>query len=479
MSDNQNINIKNPVSFSKQDVSQTKPSSSDEQTIADVLKELEEQEKEIITQKQSVSSEYLNEEPTQKNVGLLSDENQENPPSSISLSSQANENDEKLFDILKKAKLEYEKTGQSEDEQKIIGAGAIETYLNWVKEAREALKSVTTDNRQKILDLVPKRIHQQIEGKLIKATEKLIKPQTKKGDEKLQERIRRIDERIKKLNQERSEYLEELLPLETKKSLIKEEIKNSSDKILESDTALVGENEDEDNEKQEQKRSVQDLVSKSSFKNKAPVVSPRKEETSRLKKAGLAKEVEEEIENPPEGESGKVEKSKEKETIKKKTEKKHFYTDEQLHTADTLRKEFWENLSSLTVSEWYQSPTKNRDFVNKQIIKLTEALSNKTPDQIDMEDIQTARLFMFNKAPRKVLKHPAFLYTESFYNYQSFQGCTGINLERTDLEQKDTSVKTDMSSMLENNTDKKFSTKQESNENLNKKDNRWGENSSL
>ena len=112
------------------------------------------------------------------------------------------------------------------------------------------------------------------------------------------------------------------------------------------------------------------------------------------------------------------------------------YTEEQLHTADEKRKGFWEKLSSITRSEWYKGPSKNRDLVNKQIIQVAEILSGKESAEIDMNDIQTARIFMFNGAPQKILKHPAFSYLESFYNYQSSQGCVGVNPEEVSLKQK-------------------------------------------
>ena len=74
--------------------------------------------------------------------------------------------------------------------------------------------------------------------------------------------------------------------------------------------------------------------------------------------------------------------------------------------------------------------------MNKQIIQVSEILSGKEAAEIDMGDIQTARIFMFNNASQKILKHPAFSYVESFYNYQSSQGCIGTNPEEIFLKQK-------------------------------------------
>ena len=506
MLSNQNINVKNPVSFSKQTVSQTQSSLSDEQTITDILEELEEQEKKDITQDQSVNLECTPKEVnTKKSVSPPVKQTRSAKPKSVGSFPEREKSysedfkktpppngksDEDFLDPLKKAKLEYEKLNQPEDEEKIIGVVAIEIYLNWIKKAHEILKNAGEKNHQKILDFLPKRLLNQIGEKaktekedpeFIEKNHKDSKRLQTEKDKKLQERVQRIDERIKKLNQEKSEYLEELLPLESKKALIKEEGGYISGKILESGTVLIGKNEEGSREKLEQERSAQDLINKSSFQNEAPVVSPRKEENLRLKKALLAEEFEEEEneEIPPPKEPAQT-KELGKNRVEKKTktvseEEKHFYTDEQLHAADTLRKEFWEKISSLPVSEWYQCPTKNRDFVNKEIIKLTKILSNKRPDQINMEDIQTARLFIFNKAPQKVLKHPAFSYIESFYNYQSFQGCIGTNPERTEDKQKDLPTKTNMSSMLEleANTNRNLSSKQALNKNPKKRDTHW------
>ena len=55
MSDNQNINVKNPISFSRQGVSQISTTESDSQMIDDVLKELEGQE----TEQKEVNSQNI------------------------------------------------------------------------------------------------------------------------------------------------------------------------------------------------------------------------------------------------------------------------------------------------------------------------------------------------------------------------------------------------------------------------------------
>ncbi len=482
MSDNQNINVKNPISFSRQGVSQISTTESDSQMIDDVLKELEGQE----TEQKEVNSQNIIDSLVEE-VGTIGSEGRlpDDLPTSRQDSGEVKpvsaedygvvkketENfggkNSQFLEPLKNAKFEYERLGQSDNEQKIIGVQAIEIYLHWVEESKKLLREDLSDGeKEKISIFIPKRIQEQLKSGatpspfvLKKSNETtLLSPKVEKErtisidrkENNLHERVHRIEERINKLDQNKPEYPEELLSLKTKKVLVEEEIRNNVDE----------ESADTDQERLAQELSTQEVLNKSSFKNKAPVVRPKKEEWERLEKAQLAEEIEKD-----EDEKKQEDKPEQKETAtkpafttpepltkadvaksfsetKSETPRKNegsapVYTDEQLRTVDKIRKEFWKKLSSAK-SEWYKSPSKNRDFVNKQIIQVSGILSDKEATEIDMNDIQTARIFMFNNAPDKILKHPAFSYVESFYNYQSSQGCIGINPEEVFLKQKNT-----------------------------------------
>jgi len=90
---------------------------------------------------------------------------------------------------------------------------------------------------------------------------------------------------------------------------------------------------------------------------------------------------------------------------------------------------FIDSLLNTPTAEWYKSPSKNRDFVNQKVLVLSGLLSGKKTSDVDMNDIQTARLFLFNNAPEGALHHPAFTYVESFYDYQNDQGYSGEVVE--------------------------------------------------
>ena len=504
MLNNQNINVKN--SFLKQDISQTPTTGLDSQIVDDVLKELDSQDTENVeltkqdeqnqnSQKiidslvEEVESIELNEQshntPVQAGQGppllkpacqtgramarqgeglkeqdispKINDEkiktesfNMAKPTSAKGYSVVI----EKKIEPLKKAKFEYERLGQPEDEKKIVGAQAIETYLYWVEKSRKFLREDLSD-KEKISIFIPKRIQEQLKNGTAPVESVLENkkepPPVNEKDRILHDRVLRIEEKINDLDEDKPEYPEELLSLGTKKVLMEEEIRNK-----ESNEDLI-----DDSERLEQERSTQDILNKSSFKNRAPVVQPKKEEVERLKKAQLAEEVDKDEDGKKQGDRLKQEEIATKPTFttpetleeegvakssgetkleitKKQEGANPIYTEEQLHTADKTRKEFWEKLSSINNSKWYQDPSKNRDFVNKQIIQTAEVLSGKVSAEIDMNDIQTTRIFMFNNASQKIIKHPAFSFVESFYNYQRSSGCIGINPEEVFFKQKNT-----------------------------------------
>ena len=437
MLNNQTSKTTNASSFVKQDVLGSPLTELDSLAIDKLLEQLDEEETKQQNDDEQKTSSFLTKEIVVEKEPLLVDkeiENQKTLKETIPTETRADSQQQtveaenskikftEILESVKKAKLNYEKLEQGKDEKTISNVQSVETYLNWVKESRKLLKEcVSKEDQESVSVFIPKRIQKQIQegtappfilndsGKASLSVEQnppsILSPsETNEGkptlgtdkESVLNERIRKLEERIKKLDQERPEYVEELIPLETKKSLVKEEIESKKD---EASTEIDG-------ERQKQELSTQKLISKQSFKNKAPVVQPKKEERERLKKAELAEEIEKEEEIPI-----------------------PFYSAEQLDVANEIRVTFHKKLISLGKSEWYKSPSINRDFVNKQIIQVSSILSGKDSIDIDMNDIQTARIFMFNEAPKEILKHPSFYYVESFYNYQSSQGCLGINAE--------------------------------------------------
>lgn len=443
---------------------QVSPVGSDEQTINDLLKELDEQE---VPQKKVEDNTSDSETiiPPTENAELVKKEKNDLKTANLE-QIKKEEGKEASLGSLKKAKSNYEKLGQSLDEQKIVGATAIETYLCWVRESRKALKDAKTDEqREMVFVFIPKRVREWVEREgLVPAsqssTEENSEPQPKqrekKGEADLQERVRQIEERIKSLDQNRSEYPEERQHLETKKFLMEKETKKTP---VDKDLKKMG-----NNLRLTQEKATQDLIDKQSFENTAPVVRPEKEEKSRLKKALAAEKLEEEEEKKPsddvsnklkpdqqvslvkeeaetedltEKEEPAEETKQEAEVISQPEEVIFSFSEEKLQKAIELREGFYKELFSVDRSDWYQKPSINRDLVNKQIIQTAGVLSGKDSTQLDMNDIQTARLFMFNNAPKEILDHPAFSYVESFYNYQSFQGCAGVNPEKMNTKQSD------------------------------------------
>jgi len=459
MLDNQTIQRKDSDSFSKQIFSQTLMTESDSQTMEEILKQLEEQETKI-EKTNSPSVVVLSAQETgtttPKETPLVVNENSEKQkePEKTAPEEQPTKDDSSeinfkhFLEPLKNAKFKYEQLGQPGDEKKISGAEALETYLYWVEESRKLLNENFPDEKKKEIFLfIPKRIQQQIEKgetspssvleSSLESSETSIKeipldpvsppsepkekePTLDNKDSILLERIRRLEDQINKLNQDKPEYPEELQPLATKKFLMEEEIKNAE---KDSGTKEV------DQEKVKQELSAQELLNKQSFENKAPVIQPQKEERERIQKAQLAEKIEKE-------EAEK--KAKERKIVE---EPLPSFTSEQIEAALQKRKEFHQKLYSLNKTEWYQSPSVNRDFVNKQIIEAATILSGKDSMAINMRDVQTARVFMFNNISKKILSHPAFSYVESFYNYQSSQSCFGANPEEIFSQNNNPSLK--------------------------------------
>ena len=439
-------------SLVKQEVLETPTIGLDSLLIDDLLEQLDEEESKQEKIEASETSDTSNEKvalktevlPVTKNLQKQEIPKKEETEETKEDSQQKIADDEnikikfsEIFESVKKAKAEYEELEQENNEESIFGVQAVETYLNWVKESRKLLKECSSrEDQGKASAIIPKRLQKQLSDGTapphilndsgdvdlhIKEPQKSEEPPSlnetrgKKDisstdkESILNERIRKLEERIQRLDQNSPEYVEELVPLEIKKTLVKEEIKNKKDETL----------TDTDREKLEQDLSTQKLINKQSFENKAPIAQPKKEERERIKKAQLAEELEKEEE----------EKAPPPIVIKKEEVPVPSYGAEQLDAANEIRGAFQEQLSSVEKSDWYKSPSVNRDLVNKQIIKVAAILSGKESMDIDMNDIQTARIFMYNEAPEEILKHPSFYYVESFYNYQSSQGCLGVNAE--------------------------------------------------
>lgn len=235
-------------------------------------------------------------------------------------------------------------------------------------------------------------------------------PQTPPATDNLtaiQDRLDRLEKRIQGLDENKPEYTEERVALEQKKQHIQQD-------ILKTNPTLKG--------KDLQLQEVADLLSKKAFGYVAPVMSPVEEEKLRLKKA----------------EEAAVLDQQKQDTLPSQNlpqEEKEGVSDEHLREASWMRESFMRTLKSIDGTTWHENPTKNRDMVNEFVLKTAQLLSKKDSSKIDMDDIQTARLFLFKKASEELLKHPAFAYVESFYNYQNEQGHSG-----NDLEEKTPSV---------------------------------------
>ena len=198
-----------------------------------------------------------------------------------------------------------------------------------------------------------------------------------------QQRIKRLEERINQLNSDKPEYLEELLALESKKLQLLENQKTH-------------------------------LAVEPPSKPKTHLgVSPPSGSPSGEKKMIDATETSSQ--------------TKEKQPPKKQ---QPLFSNEQLQNATQIRNQLHQYLFANSPTEWYQKPTEKRNIVDSYINQTAKILSGKTATELDTNDIQTARLFAFNNAPKEILEHPAVLAIERFYNYQNSQGHSGVNPEK-------------------------------------------------
>ena len=313
---------------------------------------------------------------------------------------------------LQNAQKKFIEQKKDSDEKTIVGLDLVESYAQWIQSAKNALDKATSQEvKEQIFKYVPKRFFSKENTKTFQQPA-VIKSfvKTPKNLPFIQKRLDHIEERIKKLDETKPEYIEERVLLENKKSSIEHE---GEKELSYTDTSKTTTLETKSKDSDEQIKTVEDLLKKKTFDSIAPVVSPIKEEQKRIHHAHLSAK----IDDTPIHHSGKT-KTHEKQKVEK------ISTDKQLQEASWMRESFIQNLH-YNKNTWYENPSKNRDHVNEQIFKIAELLSGKESFTIDMDDIQTARLFVFNNAPKEILEHPAFSYVESFYNYQTKQGYAG------------------------------------------------------
>ncbi len=218
----------------------------------------------------------------------------------------------------------------------------------------------------------------------------------------IQERLDRLEKRIHALDETKSEYMEERVALEEKKFFLKNDL---SPEMLGKKGST---------EKEKQLKEVEDLLSKKTFGYVAPVISPVKEKELRIKTAQEAAMLDNTPTPAPKENS--------------QTNEEKSLSDRHLREALWTRESFIKHLQTMNKGKWYENPSQNRDMINEYVIKTAELLSDKNSSKINMDDMQTARLFLFKRAPEYILKHPAFSYVESFYNYQNDQGHSGNDL---------------------------------------------------
>jgi hypothetical protein len=209
-------------------------------------------------------------------------------------------------------------------------------------------------------------------------------------------RIARIEKKISELNATHPEYMEERMALEEKKLFIQGESISS-----------YGEQETEELVQDSDPNTlVENLLSKP-FSHTSVFADPETEEKTRLEKARKAAEIEHDV----------------------YTEPKLGAEDERLREAVHMRTEFLDSLTHTTHDMWYENPSQNRDAVNEYVHKTAQYISGKKDRELDMNDIQTARLFLFHTASEDAFEHPAYKYVESFYNYNNDQGFSGEDVE--------------------------------------------------
>lgn len=296
-----------------------------------------------------------------------------------------------------------------------------------------------------------------------------------------QERIQRIEASINQLNPDKPEYPEELVALEGKKQQLLEDQKIAQENIGPETSTPTTHIIDE---KLKQEQIAQNLVNKLSFKNTlSPAYpNPKKEALKQQQKIkqiipqeqeklevteqqphitppvpqkphlgvsplsgqltplhslhlGVQPPVDEIIPKPHEKElSNTTETSSQQKEPNPNKEQQPIFSNEQLREAGEIRNSLYKYLSANSPAEWYQKPLENRDAVDRYINQAAEILSGKKSAELDTNDIQTARLFMFNNASEEIMKHPAFSTIKKFYNYQNSQGHSGVNPETIEIK---------------------------------------------
>jgi hypothetical protein len=233
-------------------------------------------------------------------------------------------------------------------------------------------------------------------------------------------RLNKIIDRIAHLDDSKPEYLEELISLETKKIQIEQEIESQKNNELNKKTLAT----------EKQRQTVADLLAKKAFSYKASFLSPEEEEQKRLKFAqkslgteNMAQQQEKERLAILNGPRRKIPVLTREDT----TKIDEMIDVEMVHSqkARLLREELINHLRQTSRVSWFENPQKNREWINDHIVKTAATLSKKSGGEVDMHDIQTARLFLFQNAPQDIRNHPAYKYVESFYDFQYNQGHTG------------------------------------------------------
>ena len=367
--------------------------------------------KDIITQDNSLINDVLNDF---NEVFSMPPKKQRSKSTTLQQKTTVPETKTSTLEELQTAQKKFIEQKQDDNEENILGLDLIELYTQWVQLANRALtKSISKEERDQILKYSPKRISSGINTKILQQPDP-----TKQGNPGgslpfIQKRIDRIEERIKALDESKPEYIEERILLESKKSSIENE--GGGQPLRANITNITNITDPEIEKSDDQLKTVEDLLRKKRFDSIAPVIPPIKEENARIQHAHLSAKIDD---TPIHNIKTKKTAAPKKQSVEKNS------TDKQLQEASWMRESFIQNLHR-SKATWYENPSKNRDHVNEQIIKIAELLSGKDSFAIDMDDIQTARLFVFNNAPKDILEHPAFSYVESFYNYQNDQGHPG------------------------------------------------------
>ncbi|MBU1246438.1 hypothetical protein KJ973_02590 [Patescibacteria group bacterium] len=311
---------------------------------------------------------------------------------------------------------------------------------------KEGVQKLSTEDKKYIDNLI-KEIEEEMKNFPKSETE--IKNESDGNVDNMgQERIQRIEASINQLNPDKPEYPEELVALKDKLWLLENETTGDNPKETRAEKLVpttIAE------ERLEQEQVVQDLIKKPYFNNTiSPAYpNPKKEDTNQQLRIEqiipLDKpEVEEQKPNPippipQKPHLGVKPLSGERElpdttTLSQNKEQQPIFSNEQLREAGEIRNSLYKYLSANSPAEWHQKPLENRDAVDRYINQAAEILSGKKSEELDTNDIQTARLFMFNNASEEIMKHPAFSTIKKFYNYQNSQGHSGVNPETIEIK---------------------------------------------